>query len=48
MKIYNAKKTKPIIPPKDKNNSPKKNKIMEEPKKHSISNNGRISRGKKR
>ena len=33
MKIYNAKKTKPIIPPKDKNNSPKKNKIMEEPKK---------------
>jgi Ca2+-binding EF-hand superfamily protein len=33
MKIYNAKKTKAIIPPKDKNNSPKKNKIMEEPKK---------------
>ena len=33
MKIYNAKKTKPIIPTKDKNNSPKKNKIMEEPKK---------------
>jgi Ca2+-binding EF-hand superfamily protein len=33
MKIYNAKKTKPIIPLKDKNNSPKKNKIMEEPKK---------------
>jgi len=33
MKIYNAKKTKPIIPPKDKINSPKKNKIMEEPKK---------------
>ena len=29
MKIYNAKKTKPIIPPKDKINSPKKNKIME-------------------
>ena len=24
MKIYNAKKTKAIIPPKDKNNSPKK------------------------
>ena len=33
MKIYNAKKSKPIIPPKDKINSPKKNKIMEEPKK---------------
>ncbi len=33
MKIYNAKKTKPIIPPKDKINSPKKNKITEEPKK---------------
>ena len=33
MKIYNAKKTKPIIPLKDKNNTPKKNKIMEEPKK---------------
>ena len=33
MKIYNAKKTKPIIPPKDKINSPKKNKIAEEPKK---------------
>ena len=33
MKIYNAKKTKAIITPKDKNNSPKKNKIMEEPKK---------------
>ena len=33
MKIYNAKKSKPIIPPKDKINSPKKNKITEEPKK---------------
>ena len=33
MKIYNAKKTKAIIPPKDKINSPKKNKITEEPKK---------------